>query len=203
MLLKLDRRAISHLMADSNLASPRAQQAGRGMAISDVTLSLLNAFQRLVDLLDNPTDIPILGALIQREILYRLLVSDQGTRLRQFGSVGSQSHQIARAIDWLKTHFAQLLRIDDLAAQIGMSRSTFHHHFLALTAMSPLQFQKWLRLNEPRRLMLTEWLEAASVAFKVGYESPSQFSREYGRLFGAPPLLDMMNLRHMTATART
>ncbi|HZR46729.1 MAG TPA: AraC family transcriptional regulator, partial [Candidatus Manganitrophaceae bacterium] len=114
---------------------------------------------------------------------------------RQTASAGSQSHQIARAIDWLKGHYTEPLRIDDLASEVGMSASTFHHHFRALTAMSPLQYQKRLRLNEARRLMLTESLDAAGAAFQVGYESPSQFSREYSRLFGAPPLRDIMSLR--------
>ncbi len=197
LILKLDRREISQLMVDSNLPPPRAQQSSRGMAIGEVTLPLLIAFQRLIDLLAEPQDIPILAPIIQREILYRLLVGDQGARLRQIASAGSQSHQIAQAIDWLKSHYTLPLRIDDLAAQVHMSPSTFHHHFRALTAMSPLQYQKWLRLNEARRLMLTEHLDAATVAFQVGYESPSQFSREYSRLFGAPPLRDITYLRQM------
>jgi AraC-like DNA-binding protein len=197
LILKLDRREIAQLMADSNLPPPRAQQSSRGMTIGEVTLPLLTAFQRLIDLLAEPEDIPILAPVIQREILYRLLVGDQGARLRQIASAGSQNHQIAQAIEWLKRHYALPLRIDDLAAQVHMSPSTFHHHFRALTAMSPLQYQKWLRLNEARRLMLTERLEAATAAFQVGYESPSQFNREYSRLFGAPPLRDITSLRQM------
>lgn len=199
LVLKLDQRVILQLMVDSNLPQPRPQQSNRGMATGEVTLSLLNAFQRLIDLLAEPKDIPILAPIIQREIFYRLLVGDQGARLRQIASAGSQSHQIARAIDWLKGNFTRPLRIDDLAAQVNMSTSTFHHHFRALTAISPLQYQKWLRLNEARRLMLTDHLDAANAAFQVGYESPSQFSREYGRLFGAPPLRDITNLRQMAA----
>jgi transcriptional regulator GlxA family with amidase domain len=134
---------------------------------------------------------------------FRLLVGDQGARLRQIASAGSQSHQIARAIDWLKGNFTQPLRIDDLATQVNMSASTFHHHFRQLTAMSPLQYQKTLRLNEARRLMLTERLDAATAAFQVGYESPSQFSREYNRIFGAPPLRDITSLRQMVAGSMT
>ena len=172
------------------------------MAVSEVSLPLLNAFQRLIDLLDQPEDIPILAPLIQREILYRLLMGEQGPRLRQMGAAGSQSHQIARAIDWLKANFSQPLRVDDLAAHARMSTSAFHHHFRALTAMSPLQFQKWLRLHEARRLMLTEHLDAATAAFQVGYESPSQFSREYNRLFGAPPLRDITSLRQLAVAER-
>jgi AraC-like DNA-binding protein len=197
LVLKLDRREISQLMADSNLPPPRAQQSSRGMAIGEVTLPLLTAFQRLIDVLAEPKDIPILAPIFQKEIAYRLLIGDQGERLRQMASAGSQSHQIMRAIDWLKSHFTGTLRIEDLATQINMSPSSFHHHFRALTAMSPLQYQKWLRLNEARRLMLTERSDAASAALQVGYESPSQFSREYRRLFGAPPLRDITSLREM------
>ena len=197
--LKLDQREILQMMVDSNLPAPRAEQSSRGMATGEVTLPLLNAFLRLIDLLAEYKDIPILAPIIQREIIYRLLVGDQGARLRQIASAGSQSNQIARAIDWLKGNFTGPLRIDDLATQVNMSTSTFHHRFRTLTAMSPLQFQKVLRLNEARRLMLTERLDATTVAFQVGYESPSQFSREYSRLFGAPPLRDITNLRQTTA----
>ncbi len=195
--LTFDQREISQLMADSNLPPPRAQQSSRGMATGEVTLPLVTAIQRLIDLLADPEDIPILAPNIQREIIYRLLVGDQGARLRQIASAGSQSHQIARAIDWLKANFARPLRIDDLAAQARMSSSTFHHHFRSMTALSPLQYQKQLRLQEARRLMLAEHLDAATAGFQVGYESPSQFSREYGRLFGAPPLRDIAKLRQM------
>ncbi len=197
--LKLDLREVSQLMVDSNLPPPRAQQSGRGMAIGEATLPLFIAFQRLIDLLAEPKDIPILAPLIQREIIYRLLVGDQGVRLRQIASTGSQGNQIAQAVEWLKGNFTRPLRVDDLAKQVNMSTSTLHHHFRALTAMSPLQYQKWLRLNEARRLMLTENHDASTAAFQVGYESPSQFSREYGRLFGTPPLRDITNLRQISA----
>ena len=140
--LKLDQREISQPMVDSNLPPLRTQQSSRGMAIGEVTLPLISAFQRLIDLLAEPKDIPILAPIIQREIVYRLLVGDQGARLRQMASAGSQSQQIARAIDWLKCHFTNPFRIEDLATQVNMSTSTFHHHFRALTAMSPLQYQK-------------------------------------------------------------
>jgi AraC-like DNA-binding protein len=197
--LKLDLREMSQLMVDSNLPQPRAQQSSRGMATGEVTLPLLTAFQRLLDLLTEPQDIPILGPVIQREIIYRLLVGDQGERLRQIAAAGSQSRQIARSIDWLKGNFTQPLRIDDLAEQARMSTSTFHHHFRSMTALSPLQYQKQLRLQEARRLMLAERMDAANAAFQVGYESPSQFSREYNRLFGAPPLRDITSLRQQAA----
>jgi AraC-like DNA-binding protein len=197
--LMLDQREILQLMADSNLPPPRTQQTGRGMATGEVTLPLVTAFLRLIDLLAEEKDVPILAPIIQREIIYRLLVGDQGARLRLIASAGSQSHQIARAIDWLKVNFTQPLRIDDLAEQARMSTSTFHHHFRSMTALSPLQYQKQLRLQEARRLMLAERVDAANAAFQVGYESPSQFSREYNRLFGAPPLRDISKLRQMSA----
>ncbi len=200
LILKLDQREISQLMTDTNLPPPRAQESG--MAIGEVTLPLLTAFQRLIDLLAEPKDIPILAPIIQREISYRLLVNDQGARLRQMASARSHNHQIAQAIDWLKSHYTLPLRIDALAARVHMSTSAFHHHFRRLTAMSPLQFQKWLRFNEARRLMLTEQLNAATAAFQVGYESPSQFSREYRRFFEEPPSRDITSLRQMADSAR-
>jgi AraC-like DNA-binding protein len=195
LLLKLDRHEMSQLIAESNLPPPSTQQSSRGMAIGQVTLPLLTAFQRLIDLLDDPKDILILAPLVQREIMYRLLVGEQGMHLRQIVSAGSQSQQIALAICWLKSNFTRSFRIEELAGHVNMSPSTFHHHFRTLTAMSPLQYQKWLRLNEARRLMLTERLDATTAAFQVGYESPSQFSREYSRSFGTPPLRDITNLR--------
>jgi AraC-like DNA-binding protein len=197
LVLRLDQRAMAQMMVDSDLPPPREQQAGRGMAVGRITLPLLDAFLRLIDLLDKPEDIPILAPLIQQEILYRLLVGDQGPRLRHIAAAGSQSRQIAQAIDWLKDNYTQPLRIDDLAAQAKMSTSTFHRHFRALTAMSPLQFQKWLRLHEARRMLLSGNLDAAGAAFQVGYESHSQFTREYSRMFGAPPLRDIKSLRRM------
>lgn len=195
LILRLDQRELSQLMVDSHLPAPQSQQSKRGMATGEMTESLLAAFQRLLDLFDEPQDVPILAPNIKREIFYRLLVGDQGTRLRQIASIGSQSQQIARAIDWLKNNYTEQLRVEDLAQHAHMSVSTFHHHFRTMTAMSPLQFQKWLRLNEARRLMLAEPVDATTAAFQVGYESASQFSREYSRLFGAPPLRDINVLR--------
>lgn len=193
--LCFDMREVAQLMADSQLPPPRTQQSSRGMATAEVTPALIDAFVRLLALLETPEDIPILAPVIQREIVYRLLTGDQGARLRQLAAAGSQSQQISRAIEWLKGNYAEPLRIDDLAEKARMSTSTFHHHFRAMTALSPLQYQKQLRLQEARRLMLSEHLDAASAGFQVGYESPSQFSREYSRLFGAPPLRDVNNLR--------
>jgi transcriptional regulator GlxA family with amidase domain len=153
----------------------------------------------LIGLLDTQEDIPILAPLIHREIIYRLLTGEQGLRLRQIAAAGSQSQQIAKLIEWLKHNYIEPLRIDDLASKAGMSTSTFQSHFRTMTALSPLQYQKNLRLQEARRLMLVEYQDAANAAFKVGYESPSQFSREYSRLFGAPPLRDITNLRQQVA----
>jgi len=202
LVLKLDLRELSQLMVDGKLPPPRAQRPGRGLTTGEVTLPLLAAFRRLLDLIDEPKDIPILAPVIKREILYRLLVSEQGARLRQIAAGGSQGGQVAQAIGWLKGNFNKPLKVEDLAARAYMSPSTFHHHFRALTAMSPLQFQKWLRLNEARRLMLTQKYDAATAAMEVGYESPSQFSREYSRQFGAPPLRDIKNLSAQPAGAR-
>jgi AraC-like DNA-binding protein len=165
------------------------------MGIGTVTPHIVEPFKRLLDLLAEPDAIPVLASLISREIHYRLLMSDQAARLWQIASVGSQSQRVAKAIDWLKVNYASPLRIDELASRVQMSASSFHHHFRKLTAMSPLQYQKWLRLNEAKRLMLNENLDAAGAAFHVGYESPSQFSREYSRLFGISPKRDIVALR--------
>jgi AraC-like DNA-binding protein len=200
LTLQLDPREIAQLMVDSNIPAPRARQASRGMAVGELSMPLLSAFLRLIDLLDEPSSIPILAPLVQREILYRLLVGEQSARLQQIAAAGSHGHQIGRAIEWLKDNFTRPFRVDDLANYTGMSTSSLHQHFRALTAMSPLQFQKRLRLNEARRLMLTEHLDAGTAAFQVGYESPSQFSREYSRLFGAPPLRDIKALGQVPAS---
>lgn len=202
LMLKLDLREVSQLMVECDFPPPRLQQPSRGLVVGEVTLPMLNAFQRLIDLLSEPKDIPILAPIIQREIVYRLLVSDQGARLRHIVSEESRSREIAQAIDWLRSNFTQQLHIDDLAAQVHMSTSTFHHHFKALTAISPLQFQKRLRLNEARRLMLAERIDSGTAAFRVGYESQSQFSREYSRLFGEPPLRDITKLRQIADNVR-
>lgn len=160
-----------------------------------MTPHLIEAFGRLIDLLDEPDAIPVLAPLIQREIHYRLLLSDQAALLWQITAAGSHSQRVAKAIDWLKANYASPLRIDDLASRVQMSTSSLHHHFRKLTAMSPLQYQKWMRLNEAKRLMLNEAMDATSAAFHVGYESPSQFNREYSRTFGQAPKRDIVALR--------
>ena len=195
LTLKLDLRMLAELIAQGGLPPRRDRAVGTSVGISAATPALLASFGRLLALLDEPEAIPVLAPLIQREIHYRLLMSDQAARLRQITSVDGQGYRIAKAIDWLKLNYALPLRVEELAARVQMSPPTFHHHFRQLTAMSPLQYQKWLRLNEARRLMLNEHLDVSSAAFKVGYESPSQFSREYSRLFGVPPKRDMTVLR--------
>ncbi len=153
------------------------------------------ALTRLLSLLNTPSDIPVLAPLARREILYRALIGEIGPRIRKFAAVDSQAYRISRVIATLKNRYAQPLRISDLAGEANMSESTLFHSFKQVTRMSPLQFQKKLRLHEARRLMLAEGLEAAAASYRVGYESPSQFSREYRRLFGAPPRADVTKLR--------
>jgi len=199
LTLRLDRKQIAQMLLDDHVAISRNQASGRGLVVSRIELPILQAMLRLVDLLDHPGDIPVLAPLIQREILYRLLISEQGQRLQQISMVGSHSHQIARAIEWLKENYDKSFKVEELASYSGMSTSSLHYHFRALTAMSPLQFQKRLRLNEARQLMLMEQKDATTAAFEVGYESPSQFSREYSRLFGAPPSRDIKKLLETTA----
>jgi AraC-like DNA-binding protein len=195
LTLKLDLRMLAELIAQSDLPPTRDRSVAKGVGIGSVTPAMLASFERLLALLEEPESIPVLAPLIQREIHYRLLQSDQASRLRQITSVDGQGYRIAKAIDWLKLNYTLALRVDELAARVQMSTPTFHHHFRQLTAMSPLQYQKWLRLNEARRLMLNEHQDVSSAAFKVGYESPSQFSREYSRLFGVPPKRDIAVLR--------
>jgi AraC-like DNA-binding protein len=195
LVLKLDIRLLAELIAHDP-EPPRPERSPRsGVGVGVITGALLEPIVRLLVLLDEPAAIPVLAPLIQREIHYRLLATDQAPRLRQIVSVGSQSHRVARAIDWLKLNYTKPLRIEELATLAQMSSSGLHHHFRQLTGMSPLQYQKWLRLNEARRLMLSDGTDAATAAFGVGYESPSQFSREYARLFGAPPRRDVEALR--------
>jgi len=203
LTLELDLKLIARMMLECHRPPSKAVQGRTGIAVSEVSAQLLSSFERLLDLLEQPADIPMLAPLIKQEIFYRLLISEQEPRLRQLISTESNSYRIARAIDWLKENFDKQLRIEELANKAGLSTSAFHNHFRNMTAMSPLQFQKKMRLNEARRLMLTEHLDASQAAFEVGYESPSQFSREYSRLFGAPPLKDTKALRRISATEAT
>lgn len=195
IIMELDLQEISQLIVDSELSFNVSKEAQKGIAVGALSGSLQDAFIRLMSLLDEPESIKILAPVIKREIFYRLLMTEQGSRLNQIVTTGSHSHQIAKAIDWLKNNFVKPLSVSDLAAYSGMSKSAFYTHFRSMTSMTPLQFQKKLRLSEARRLMLTENLDAMATTFKVGYESPSQFSREYSRLFGAPPSKDIKALR--------
>jgi AraC-like DNA-binding protein len=192
--IALDLAVVGELLADGT-APPSPGPPARAIAVTPVEPPLLDAVARLVALLESPRDVGPLAPLVLREITYRVLTGPQGARLRQIASAGAPAHRIARAIRWLKDHFADPLSIESLAGRVGMSPSAFHLHFKGVTALSPLQYQKRLRLQEARRLMLGEGLDAAEAAFRVGYESPSQFSREYRRAFGAPPRRDVAALR--------
>jgi AraC-like DNA-binding protein len=195
IVLRLDPQRIAELIAGMGTVDLQAPPRARGLATTPLSEELVDATLRLVRLLETPQDIPIIAPLIEREILYRLVTGEHGTHLRHVAAAGSRSHQVVKAVAWVKERFAHPLRIAELARTVGMSESTLHHHFKAITSMSPLQYQKQLRLQEARRLMLADGLDAASAGERVGYESPTQFSREYRRLYGAPPLRDVSRLR--------
>lgn len=195
LMLAIDPRTIVQLAAEMELTQPPRERSYRGMSIGELEPLVLDALIRLVRLLDEPKLIPQVAPLIQREIAVRLLAGTYGPILRHLVAAGSPSQQIARAVAWLKQNFSHTLRVDELAAKAHMSPSTFRQHFRAVTEMSPLQFQKQLRLQEARQLMLNQNLDAGSAGVRVGYESASQFSREYTRLFGAPPLRDIQRMR--------
>jgi AraC-like DNA-binding protein len=194
VVLKLDPVEIAALVAQADGVAVMPPPS-RGLSVSRSGPALLDAMLRLVSLLDQPADIPLLAPLIQREILYRLLCSEQGGMLRHIGVADSHGHRVSKAIAWLRQNFHRPLRIEHIAREVHLSPSALHHHFKAVTAMSPLQYQKQLRLQEARRLMLTDVIDAATAGHRVGYESPSQFSREYSRLFGAPPMRDVERVR--------
>ncbi len=177
-------------------AAPVPQDApGPGMMIGRLTEPLLVALLRLVRLMETPDDIPVMGDLIQREIIYRVASGPSGAWLRDIVRLGSAGHRVARAIAWLREHYSESLSIETLAREAGMGVSTLHRHFRQFTATSPIQYQKRLRLHAARRLLLTEDVDAATAAVLVGYESVSQFNREYRRLFGKPPRRDTDSLR--------
>lgn len=190
--LDIDLDELSALMLD---AEPPAHNIDRGMYVARADTSLLDASLRLMRLLENPRDLRVLAPASLREIFYRLLIGDLGHRLRDLATAGSRSNRIVRAVAHLRERYQQPLSIEELAGELHMSTSSLHHQFKAATSMSPLQFQKQLRLHEARRLMLMEGLEANTAAHRVGYESPSQFSREYKRLFGAPPRAEIGQVR--------
>jgi AraC-like DNA-binding protein len=191
--MSLETTMIGELLADGLTAAPLGSPT-RGLAVTPVEAPLLDAVTRLVALLESPKDIAALSPLVLREITYRILTGPQGSRLRQMASSGAPAQRIARAVRWLKDNFADPLQVESLAKHVRMSSSAFHLHFKSVTAMSPLQYQKRLRLQEARRLLLGDGLDAAEAAFRVGYESPSQFSREYKRHFGESPMRDVERL---------
>jgi AraC-like DNA-binding protein len=195
MSLKLEMPVVRELLNREEIQVAETSSDSPAMATGKVTAEFLSACNRLIDLLDAPQDIPFLSGLIQREIIYRILRGPEGVRLRAIATLGDQSHRTARAIAWIRTNYAKPLRVEDLADLAGMGVSTLHHHFRALTSMSPLQYQKQFRLQAARGRMLIEGLDAASAAFEVGYESASQFNREYSRFFGQPPMKDIRTLR--------
>jgi AraC-like DNA-binding protein len=193
--LKLDMGIVRDVLHTEDVRISAPPIHTRGMVLGEVTVELLTPCSRMVQLLETPPDVPFFCKLLQREIIYRLLQGPQGGRLRSVATKADQSYLTAKAVTWLRENFEKTLNVDELASMAGMSRSTLHHHFRGLTAMSPLQFQKQLRLHTARQKMLTEELDAASAAFAVGYESPSQFNREYKRFFGKPPMRDVQALR--------
>jgi AraC-like DNA-binding protein len=193
--LKFEMSMVRELLSRQEIQVPASPAASPAMSTGETTVELLSACCRLVDLLDAPQDIPFLSGLLQREIVYRILSGPEGSRLRAIATLGDQSHRTAKAIAWLRSNYSKPLRVEDLAQIAGMGMSTLHHHFRALTAMSPLQYQKQLRLQAARARMLMADVDAASVAFEVGYESASQFNREYRRFFGQPPMRDIRTLR--------
>jgi AraC-like DNA-binding protein len=193
--LNLDAALVASVMMESGIENKHTGARVKAMDVSSIEASMLDAVLRLARLLDTPEEIPVLAPLIIREIVYRLFRGEQGARLSHLLASGGDTRRISKAIGHLRENFDQPLKIENIARDLGMSVSGFHHHFKSVTAMSPLQFQKQIRLQEARRLMLGEDLDAASAGFRVGYEDPSYFSREYKKLFGAPPQRDIAQLR--------
>jgi AraC-like DNA-binding protein len=196
--LELDPTLVSSVMVKVHQAqdvAPPNHANVRAINVSSLDAGLLDAVVRLVRLLDTPAETPFLAPLITREIVYRLWMGEQGDRLSYIAALGGYTPHIVKAIERLHQDFDQPLRIDSMASELGMSVSGFHHHFKAVTALSPLQFQKRLRLQEARRLMIGEGLDAASAAYRVGYHDASHFNREYKSLFGVPPMRDVQQLR--------
>jgi len=193
--LRLDIAMVRELISRDEIYVADAPAGSPAMSIGETTPEFLSACCRLLDLLNCPQDIPFLSGLVQREIIYRILRGPGGARLRAVATLGDQSHRTAKAIAWITANYAKPLRVEELAELSSMGVSTLHHHFRMLTSMSPVQYQKQLRLQSARNLMLNNGLDAASAAFEVGYESPTQFNREYSRFFGQPPMRDVKALR--------
>lgn len=191
MILQLDMTIVREFLNKKKLDSPDDSSDTGGMSVNTASEEILNAFSGLMNLLDTPADIPFLSGLIEREIIYRVLRSSQGKHLRAIATPGDQKNRVAKAASWLKDNYAKPLRVEELAEVARRGVSTFHNHFRLLTAISPIQYQKQIRLNIARQRMLSDGVDAATAAFEVGYESASQFNREYSRLFGQPPMRDM------------
>jgi AraC-like DNA-binding protein len=195
--MQLDADLVSSVIVEAGINIPHSSSKVKAIDVSSLDTNLLDAVVRLVRLVESPMEARILGPLIKREIIYRLLMGEQSERLCHLAVLGSQSQRIIKVINRIREDYDKTLRIEDMAQKVGMSVSGFHHHFKAVTAMSPLQFQKQLRLQEARRLMLAEKMDAASAGYRVGYDSASQFSREYKSLFGNPPMRDAEQLREV------
>ncbi len=195
LTLNVDPRELAALLVETGQPSPRDDHDGRALYVSAMRAPLLDGFVRLVRLLDAPQEIPVLAPLVLRELSFRLLHSEQFGRLAQIAIGDGRLKRIAGAISWIKQHFAEPLRVEELARHANMSASALHAHFKAVAAMSPIQYQKRLRLEHARRLLLSEETSADAVAHQVGYVSASQFSREYVRLFGEPPRRDAQRMR--------
>jgi AraC-like DNA-binding protein len=193
--IDLDPGLVASVMMESNIEATKSSAKIKAMDVSPVDADLLDAVVRLVKLLDTPVEMKLFAAPIIREIIYRLLKGRQGERLSYLVTSEGDTRRISRAVKKLRENIDQPLKIEDIARELGMSVSGFHNHFKSVTAMSPLQFQKQIRLQEARRLMLSENMDVASVSLQVGYEDPSYFSREYKKLFGIPPLRDIAKLR--------
>lgn len=188
LLLKLDTYVLSQLIMETN--TPFKQEnitETKGVAVGTITLEMIDAFIRLLNLINHPEDQDILAPMILKEIFYRLLMSPQSERLKQIATTQTTSHRIVKAVDWLKNNYEKKFKVESLAESMGMSPSSFHQHFKDITTMSPLQYHKRLRLIEARRLLIVDHVNVSSTSIKVGYESLSQFSREYKRLFGISP----------------
>jgi len=199
--IELDLHQLAELIVQAGFPVKNKMTSQRGLFVGNMDLSLADGVLRLARLLEAPEDIPLLAPMIKREIYYRLLNGQYGDAIAQMTQTGSHMQRISAAIQILKADYNKPIKIEDLANQVGMSVSSFHTHFKAVTAMSPLQYQKRLRLMEARKIMLAETQDAATTAYRVGYESPSQFSREYMRMFGNPPGRDMKILLNERAIA--
>ena len=201
MRLRLEMPAVQEIMNGEGVPESAPLPQGPGLASGAITAGLLGACVRLLDLLDTPEDIAFLGPLIRREIAYRILRTPQGNRLRAIATRGDLSNRTAKTISWLRANYAKPLRMEELAVIARMGVSTLHHQFRALTGMSPLRYQKQLRLQAARHYMLADGIDATAAAYEVGYESVSQFSREYSRFFGQPPRRDIRALRESNVEA--